>query len=287
LTSRLTAEDFTPLLFAGFTYLECREVLEAASGYKISRLLITRGKGRTLRQWARSRGLTVLFADFDVREGPLLEGKGSWLNTGVRAPQGRGLTFVYLGPVRNDLVRAKTSDPHGEEPEVLAGVLRIPPCCVAFYCRYADEARAGMANDYAPIINRVTTGSGPFPWTLNYIAQYFGHSLIHHFPCSWRCEASRQRAEDALALIAGVSTAWAELVARMCTGTVIYEGTRGVHMIRGAVLSRGDTFLEDDVVSTVYNDTTGLIKRSADAPPAPKDLLASPTTPQAFWVEFA
>ncbi|MFF0087081.1 hypothetical protein ACFYR1_46615 [Streptomyces canus] len=241
-------------------------MLEAASGYKTSRLLITRRKAAALAEWAGDRGLRSLLSDFDVVESGKPENKGYWINTGRRVPAGNGLCFVYLGNRPSDVRAAYASDASGEDAGLLADLFRIPECCLRFYEANAERAREEFDNDYAVITTEATTGTGPYPWFNNYLGQYFGHSLIHHFPCRWDCKASQRRALHSLELITEVSTSWARLAEEKCRGTVWFSPREGVHMIQGRLLSRGDDYRADEVVSTVYNDMTYALKRAADRP---------------------
>ncbi|MFD7609051.1 hypothetical protein ACFWAN_53650 [Streptomyces mirabilis] len=259
-----SAADFTELWFNGFTHGECREVLEAASGYKASRLLITRYKAAVLTEWASDRGLRTALSDFDVIESGTLENKGHWINMGRRAPAGHGLCFVYLGHRLRDVRAACASDASGEDAGLLADLFRIPECCLRFYELHAERARMEFDNDYAVVTTEATTATGPYPWYNNYLAQYFGHSLIHHFPCRWDCEASQSRALYSLNLIADVSASWARLTEAKCRGTVWFSPRDGVHMVQGHLISRGDDYRADEVVSTVHSDLTYALKLGAD-----------------------
>jgi hypothetical protein len=261
---RVTTTDIAELVFAGFAMCECREVVEAATGYKLSRLLILRQKAAVLGKWARDRGLAFDVADFDVLESRTPEGKGAWINEGRRAPDGGGLCFAYLSPSWAEIELAKAADLGGEELEVLGELFRIPPCCTAFYGDFLDEARELFDNDYAPLIQRATRSTGPHPWQNNYLAQYFGHSLIHHYPCAWDCEASSRRALDSLALIEDVSPQWAERTRTVLTGTVVHAGREGVHMVQGYVWGSDTRYRADQVVSTTYDALCARIKTWAE-----------------------
>lgn len=262
----MTAADVAELVFAGFALCECREVVEAARGYKLSRLLVSRPKTAMLGRWAGERGLPFDVADFDVLESAVPEGKGAWINEGRRAPAGDGLCFAYLSPSRAEIELAKAGDLGGEEFEVLGELFRIPPCCTAFYRDFLEEARERFDNDYAPLTERATSSPGPHPWQNNYLAQYFGHSLIHHYPCAWDCQASSRRALDSLALIEDVSPLWAEWTRTVLTGTVVHAGRQGVHMVQGFVRGVDTRYRADQVVSTTYDALCAEIKAWADDP---------------------
>ncbi|GAB2695123.1 hypothetical protein [Kitasatospora kifunensis] len=259
----MDVSEVAEMLFKGFTYYECREVVEAAADYKLSRLMVTREKAAFLGRLATRRGLHVAVSDFDVHEGDIPEGKGAWINTGKRAPAGAGLCFIYLGRRRSAVELAHDSDARGEEPYLLGELFRIPECCTDFYCKHAELARSVYDNDYAELITAATRASGPFPWVNNYLAQYFGHSLIHHFPCTWNCRASVERAEDSLGLISEISPSWADLTRRMSTGTVFHSGREGVHIIRGWTVSSGSPYRADQVVSTTYGAFSALLKKNS------------------------
>lgn len=226
--------DLTTLFTLGLSPSQCREVCEAASGYKVSRLNLYPHHLGAIGEWCGRHGLQVAVADFGVREFVEEEGKGGWSNVGRRVRVGEGLRFVYLGRSASEVERAKAAEASEDfSPWVMGDVLRIPRCCTEFFVREKVRALRDYADDYVFLTTHATPGSGPFPWQANYLGQYFGYSLIHHFPCRWDCPATLERANRSLALVAEASPQWADTFRRELRGAVVVENRLAVHQVLG------------------------------------------------------
>ncbi|WP_437924708.1 hypothetical protein WMF37_37650 [Sorangium sp. So ce291] len=232
--------DPTPLFRAGLDALRCRELLEAAAGFKLSRVNLAPLEHEAVAEWCAANGLVHHLANHGLEEGLADEGRGAWFNTGRRVERDApecSVLVVYVGrdPEHVDeLARADAS----ETPDArrIAELLRIPSCCAEFYCRERAKAVLEHADDYVFLTTRATPSKGPWPAEANYLAQYFGHSLIHHYPCRWDCLATIERARAALALLAGVDPRWAATFTHRTAGTIVVEDRTAVHFARGAQL---------------------------------------------------
>ncbi|HET9771785.1 MAG TPA: hypothetical protein VFS16_12915 [Acidimicrobiia bacterium] len=226
-------EEFAPLFAAGLSHLQCREVCEAALGYKVSRLNLYPAQRRAVTAWCRAHGIAVELSRYGVEEFVQPEGKGHWSNLGRRTEGRRAMRFCYMATRRADARAAREAEASEDSsPFVMAELLRIPACCAEFFVTHKHRAVTDYADDYAVLTTRATSGPGPHPWPVNYLAQYFGFSLIHHYPCSWSCPASLTRAQDSLSLVRSVSPAWAATFTREIPGVAVFENLRAVHLIQ-------------------------------------------------------
>lgn len=239
------------LFLGNFSHLQCRELCEAYSGYKLSRVNLHENQLGFVRRWCRRRGLACEVSDFGVVENPRDEGKGAWRNTGRRVSTSAAIRFCYISRSARDARMAKKIESATEvDHRALGALLKIPPCCTEFYLRQREEALAYHDDDYVMLTSRATTARPPFSWQVNYLAQYIGFSLIHHFPCRWDCPATLERAKASLKIIETISPRWLVTFRRYMRGVVLVEGQVAVHLISGKF--RGDTiaFRSDQVRST-------------------------------------
>lgn len=243
--------DLTSLFTLGLSHSQCREICEAASGFKVSRLNLYPHHLRPVGDWCGRHGLAVEVADFGVREFVEEEGKGGWSNIGRRVGLGEGLRFFYIGRSAEEVHRAKEAEASEDfSPWIMGEVLRIPPCCTELFVREKERALRDYADDYVFLTTGNTTAAGPYPWQVNYLGQYFGYSLIHHFPCRWDCPGTLERANRSLALVAEVSPVWAETFRRELRGAVLVENRVAVHQILGDSAAREIRFEPHRVRST-------------------------------------
>lgn len=248
---KLSAADVAPLLIQGFSHLQCRELCEATAGFKISRINAECEQVELLREWCFSRGLACEVSDFGVQENLRNEGKGAWWNTGRRVSDDASIRYVYVGLCRKQVSEMKLLEA-GPTPNHrrIAELLAIPECCAAFYGKFRDEAVNGHDDDYATLTSRSTLATPPYAWQTNYFAQYFGFSLVHHYPCRWDCAATFDRARRAEAVVEGVSSDWLALHRRWLCAVVVLEGKTAVHLIRGSLQHMLVRFRPDQIRST-------------------------------------
>jgi hypothetical protein len=243
--SRLSIEELAPLFAAGLSHLQCRELCEAVVGYKLSRLNLYPREIEAVRAWCARRGLAVELSDFGVRTSVRQEGKGGWSNVGARVAPGEALRFCYVSRSRSDARAARDAEADPSfSPREMAALLNIPPCCCDFFMEHKREAMEVYADDYALITLRSTASPPPYPWPVNYLGQYFGFSLIHHFPCSWHCSRTRARALDGLDILREVSPDWARTFTEALPGVVVFENLRAVHFIQAAPRTPGSVAFE-------------------------------------------
>lgn len=252
--------DVLSLLIEGLDQVDCREIVEAAVGYRVCRLHLGPDGISAAMSWARQYELFAEQSDFVVEEVDADEGKGQWTNLGQLSDRSEGPRFLYLGRSREDVLKAKDAEAE-DDATALGELLRIPACCIQFYERHRSEALRKYADDYAPITTRLTAKPPPYDWRLNYLAQYFGHNLIHHFPCNWHCEASLRRAQDSLEIVRTVSSIWARRLERELRGVVVFENQLGVHMIKKPPEAPEFAYRRDQVVSTASTPLSGLLRK--------------------------
>lgn len=185
--------------------------------------------------WAGRNRLAIVFGTSRIDEHVEAEGKGAWSNMGAISEDPAAARYAYVGRRIDDAIAARTAQESSPtDHRALGQLLAIPPCCTEHYIEHRTEAVGSYADDYAFLTTRNTpnAGSTVHDWRSNYLGQYFGFSLIHHFPCRWDCSATRARAEQSAELIGEVSPAWLDLFARRMRGTVIIENRRAIHMLQ-------------------------------------------------------
>jgi len=173
----MNMHDFAALFAAGLSHLQCRELCEAAAGYKVSRLNLYPAQLSVVQAWCRERRLAIELSTFGIEEFIRPEGKGHWSNMGRRSEVGRGVRFCYVSQHAEDALAAREAEANEDfSPMVMARLLRIPVCCAEFFVNHKAQAVERYADDYALLTTGATAGEGPHPWEVNYLAQYFGFS---------------------------------------------------------------------------------------------------------------
>jgi len=246
--------DVAVLLLAGLSHLQCRELLEADAGYKISRVHVYPWQREITLRWVRDRELCWQLSRFGIDEGDRREGTGTWYNTGRRSRGTEGrLRYLYIGREGRDVSEAREIDQDGRDHARLGELLRIPSCCIEFYLANRHVAKTRYHDEYVQLTSQATPVRAPYLWEMNYVGQYFGFSLYHHYPCSWTCSATLKRARRALRIVRCASPVWARAFRRHLRGAMICEPGRAVHCIRGEVPRSSTTFAGSQVVSTDWS----------------------------------
>jgi len=260
---RIGATDLTSLFVAGLSHLQCRELCEAASGFKLSRINVEPALITPLRDWCREHDLACEVSDFGVLENLHDEGKGMWWNTGRRVAGEASIVYAYVGQDPKEVSQLKSLEAGNEhnKHERIAELLAIPECCTMFYVRHREDARASFHDDYVTLTFASTESCPPYEWRANYLAQYFGLSLIHHFPCRWDCPATIERALRSEAVVGRVSKAWLALHRRWLRSVVVVEGSGAVHLIRGTTHGSGVRFRPDQIRSTADTPLVDCLRR--------------------------
>lgn len=217
-----------------FAPIACRELLCAASGLKVSRMLMgSQGAQRleaTLADFglssARSARRYLLRRDI---------GKGGWCSriaTEVPFDDERGYWTLYVGCSAEAVERTRDAEATGRDSGFSAA-LGIPDCCAQFYREHIQAARRKQ-EDFVPFTFHNTKGPYPFDYWNNYTAQYFGFSLISFFPCSFHCKHSARSAQMSYQFLLQVAPDLAEQSLHCQRQSVLYTEYQGVYLFEGA-----------------------------------------------------
>jgi hypothetical protein len=238
-----------------------REILLAAADVKISRASLTEPKLAELLTIAARHGFEiaasqnqfVLCAD---------RGKGNWANSGRPAAEAGEAGAVRNVYIASDTTLAETGlmlDEAGED-DLFGALLGIPACCRQAFDRHKQLA-ARQQNDFVPYVLQNTGGAMPYDWRLNYVAQYFGFSLLSFFPCSFRCAAAVEAAEATLDLLKHCDAAWADQFVDLQKTNVLYTEYRGLHLFPGEMRDGRIAYRRQEVRSTEITELSELLRQ--------------------------
>lgn len=261
------------LVAAGFSRGELREVCEVLADLKPSRMVLDAHKTAIIEAWAarQGAGLAVDVALSHIEEPANWEGKGSWFNSGVTRPSSSEWSqkLVYVGRTLDQAKHLRHLDEatdHEHPPytgvDALGRALLIPPCCVEFYRSMRSLAVQAFDDDYAPLV--APPGGAAAPWKCNYLGQYFGWSLIHHYPCRWDCAATIKRADLSEEVLSTFGLYRPHIFRAHLAGIVIFESGTGVHMIKSTNPAQQFDFRPSAVVSTTYNGLAFKVRRASN-----------------------
>lgn len=170
--------------------LALRELLEAVLGLKCSRVDVAEVGMERLYALSVSHGFGMALASFKTL--PVLErDKGDWSDHAagyVDLSDPRGLYTVYLGPDEEAAETACLAEAQLGD-DIFGELLGIPACCRAFYLELRATALQ-RGDDYLELT--LERSAQRIPAGANILGQYFGQTLMSHFPCSLECARSRE-----------------------------------------------------------------------------------------------
>ncbi len=238
-----------------------REILLAAADVKISRTSLTDARLPLLRAAAERHGFQILPSEDRWILQPD-RGKGGWANRVDRLaqPQEEGaIRNVYMASDTTLAETGKMLDEAGED-DLFGALLGIPACCREAFGRFRSLA-AEKQCDFVPYVSQNTSGAMPYDWRLNYIAQYFGRSLLSFFPCSFRCPAAAAVAESTLRMLAGCDAAWASGFVALQRTNILYTENEGLHLIRARLCNGVIAYGPEDLRSTAATGLARLLRQ--------------------------
>jgi len=206
-----------------------REIVLASEGLKIARTCLTDPDLDELIAAALPNGLHVVASE-EKYVHRLDEGKGGWSNSiaaTVGSDDPNGLRNVYISLERWSGQDAMHYEESSRQHE-FGRSLGIPECCIDAYMRGHPAAAAGQ-NDFVPIVLANTQESAPYDYWNNYVAQYFGRSLLSFFPCSFVCKEAAKVAQTTFAVLAEVDRRWAERFSKAHRSNILYTEYSGLH----------------------------------------------------------
>lgn len=232
------------------------ELLEAVAGRKVSRLAFSENNVPWLDDL-----LTEFGAHWQPAYAPFYhtpdQGKGEWSSRSEQSESSPNLRHrswqIYIAKYPELALQARDMEAAHDERE-LGLVLGIPPCCIDFYIRHREAARLTQ-NDYTLHSAKKTGQLFDLPHWNNTLTQYFGVSLLSFAPCTYRCSAARQYAQQRWASARNVAPQEADsvLARQVCAG--LYTEFEGVHLFN--VLSSTADLLRIDPSSVLSTQPHG------------------------------
>ena len=213
--------------------LVTREIVSAWSGQKVSRIVLKPKQVKKFSELTHNLGLEVtggvekIFSKRDV-------GKGGWSNKFDDKPSKLKVPdkMLYVGLSKSQCEKAKQSEENNDEGS-LGKKLGIPDCCVNFYLNNQEEAYKNQ-NDYVPLVLKNSANNYPFNFWNNYVAQYFGYSLLSFFPCSFNCSNAANFSENTYDLLKSIIPNMADKTLHFHKQPILYTEYRGIFLFENA-----------------------------------------------------
>ena len=230
MTQRLNTAQLIESLAESHGMLRAREILCVWAGLKSARVGMAPADLPIFIQSVQSLGLAWCCSSRKYL-GKRDIGKGGWSNKfgGIVSPSSRqGDWLVYVARDAATAEAACSAEESNREFD-FGSSLGIPDCCARFYLQYQQAAQAKQ-NDYVPFVLDQTSGNPPYDFRLNYVAQYFGYSLISFFPCSFRCPSAVLVAQRTLELLSQYVPRLATETVRLQRCPVLYTEYNGIYL---------------------------------------------------------
>jgi len=222
---------------------------------------------KLFKELLRDYGLCIAEADYKF----ILKrdaGKGGWANKGHRiakadSREGNRPYYIYYYIARSKELADEIRNGKFPDPEGFGQVMGYPGCCRDFYIRYIDLAH-GKQGDFTLYSLAETKEDYPYDFYNNYVAQYFGYSLLSHFTCSFNCKESSNLARRYYGALKKYSKGWADMFLYCQKSAIIYTEYKGIFLIKnfeldGNVLRYGDSSW---LYSTITNKNLHLLKEA-------------------------
>jgi len=219
---------FQSLKEAGFHRLDIRDIICAAAGFKVSRVVASDERAGLIQSLVEPCGVSVVRSDdkyLSVQDA----GKGRWSNRTKQVPAGspQGNRHIFLATERELAERACQYEQRCDH-ESLGQLLGIPDCCRLFYVRFAKQSAQG---DLLPYIFRNTARESDFDFWTNYGARYFGYTLLGFAPCSFACQRAAEVAKSVWAILSAIDRDFADTFVAYQKRSVFYTEQSGVFLL--------------------------------------------------------
>jgi len=151
----------------------------------------------------------------------LLDDSAHYSNKGLKVSKDdprRGMYFVYISKNANKAIMADAYEIKNDHRS-LGMLLGYPQCCVDFYSRN----RASMATTDNDFLRATIKDSKEYryPYFNNISKRSMDLTLLNHFPCSFRCEASMEIAKNNFAFLKQYVPKTAEQFRTLLKGRVL------------------------------------------------------------------
>jgi hypothetical protein len=219
---------FASLQEAAVPRLDIRDIICAAAGLKVSRIVATGEMTELIRSLVEPLGVSIVLSDRKYVSVPD-SGKGKWSNRckGVSPDSADGNWHVFLATDRDLAERAYHFQKSGDH-DSLGQLLGIPDCCRHFYVQYASQAAQG---DLLPFIFRNTDREKDFDFWTNYGARYFGYTLLGFAPCSFVCERAAEMAKSVWSILSAINLEFADTFVTYHKRSIFYTEQSGVFLL--------------------------------------------------------
>jgi hypothetical protein len=185
-------------------------------------------------------------------------GKGGWQNKikkKVSVNSKKGYFFYYVSYNKKNAKRAKTAEKSKKEKK-FGKLLGFPVCCQNFFAKYYKKANSKQC-DFVLYVLKETKENPPYDFWNNYIAQYFGYSLLSHFPCSFNCKESERLAKLYYKKLKENNKKFAEGFKKAQKSAILFTEYRGIFLIRkynlkGNILIYDNKNLKTTLKNTIF-----------------------------------
>lgn len=256
---KLCYQFFRDLKNIGLNDIVMKEIILVFDKVKpSSRIFISDNKYQSFKLFCDKYGLYVekgsyrLIADRDI-------GKGGWGNRAHKTVSTRSKDGALPHYISTDWKTAKTAmnfDSY-EDDQNFAEELGFPVCCQNFYSDNYDESNSRQC-DFSLITLRETKGDYPYSAYNNYIAQYFGLSLLSHFLCTFNCKKSEMIAKRYYDVLSKYSKNWADKFLKVQRSAILFTEYRGIFLLnkfnyRDGTLIYNSSSLKATLKNSIYS----------------------------------
>jgi hypothetical protein len=150
---------------------------------------------------------------------------------------GKSSRYIYISKDKELCEKARQYD--AEENNIKLGeLLGFPKCCTEFFDKNHNFGNPDIIRDITQNTDFEYENEAT-PFYINYVARYFGYSIISHFPCSWKCQASISLAKKYLECISEYFPEQGKEFVGMLKKPVLYSDEK-------VILFRNEKIIPDD-----------------------------------------
>ena len=186
-------------------------------------------------------------------------GKGGWSNKikrKVSIKSKKGQLPYYISRDKNLAKRARNAEFKNNDKD-FGNLLGFPSCCQKFYVKYYKKANSKQC-DFSLYTLKETKEDYPYNAYNNYVAQYFGFSLLSHFPCSFNCKESAKISKRYYNTLVKYSKRWANSFLYHQKSTIVFTEYRGIFLIKKYkytcnILYYNNSLIKATLKNKIYN----------------------------------
>jgi hypothetical protein len=221
------------------------------------RMIINDSKIDGLKKFCDEHGLSFEKSEHKVI-GITDSGKAGWSTRDVKVrPETLkgGHWYCYISKKKGVAAEAKKAEESGDNDE-FGKILGYPECC-----RKTFLAKSGVFKDNVLTTLNETRQDPPYSFYNNFVAQYFGFSLLSHFPCSFNCVKSARLAESYLKALETYSSGLARQFVEFQKSSILFTEHDGVFMIedfslRNKILAYDSSKIRGTVENEIFTSLT-------------------------------